>query len=77
MTEQGSSGHYTAQFDASGNIAAGVYRVAIYLQAGANPVDADIVIAQGEIYWDGTAEITLSDLNTNADNMKQRIGPWY
>ena len=73
MTEQGSSGHYTCQFDASGNIVAGIYRVCIYYQAGANPANSDIAIAQGEIYWDGTNEVTLYELK----NLKQRMGPWY
>lgn len=58
LTEDGSGGHYVGDFDASGNIAAGVYQVAIYLQAGANPADSDVCIGQGEISWDGTAEVT-------------------
>jgi hypothetical protein len=84
MTEQGApSGHYTCRFDASNNIPAGVYRVCIYLQAGANPVDADIAIAQGEIYWDGSAEINeytldsdIGSVSTVTDNLKKRIGAW-
>ena len=75
MTEQGSSsGHYTAQFDASNNISAGIYRVTIYLQSGANPADADVALAQGEIYWDGSSEITLYDIDDNTN--KHRIGVW-
>ena len=62
MTEEDSCGHYKADFDASSNIAAGVYHVVVYLQSGANPVDADVALAQGEIYWDGTNEITLSTI---------------
>lgn len=74
MTEQGSSsGHYTCRFDSGGNIAAGTYRVAIYLQTGVNPVDADVAKFQGEIYWDGANEVTLYELK----NLKQRIGAWY
>ena len=87
MTEQGTgSGHYTCQFDESGNISAGIYRVAIYVQAGANPTDTDVAkgaIGQGECYWDGTSEITLYSLNTDIettdtsiDNMKKRFGHW-
>jgi hypothetical protein len=68
MTEEDSCGHYKAAFDASSNIGAGVYQVVIYKQGGANPVDADPPMAQGEIYWDGTAEVNIytlrSDLNT-------------
>jgi len=59
MTETtvGSSGHYVGDFDASGNIAAGTYRITIYKQAGASPADTDLAIAQAEIYWNGTVEI--------------------
>lgn len=57
MSEKGSSGHYVGNFDPSGNIAAGFYRVTVYHQAGASPVDADPAIAQGVGRWDGTAFI--------------------
>ncbi len=66
MTEQGTgpaSGHYVGSFVTSGG--AGVYRVAVYLQAGANPVDTDTALAQGEIYWDGQKEVnTLTELES-------------
>ncbi len=57
MTEDGVSGHFVGDFDTSGNIAEGVYRVTVFLQAGANPADTDFPLAQGEIYWDGASEI--------------------
>ena len=57
MTEDGVSGHYVGSFVTSGG--AGIYRVTVYLQAGANPVDADFALAQGEIYWDGKNEINI------------------
>jgi len=39
------------------DIAAGIYRVQIMRQVGGTiDADADIAIAQGEIYWDGSAE---------------------
>jgi len=65
MTETtvGSSGHYIGDFDASGNISAGTYRITIYLQDGASPADTDVAIAQAEIYWGGSAEIELGTLN--------------
>ena len=66
MTETtvGSSGHYVGDFDASGNIAAGTYRVCVYVQAGANPADGDAQVAQGEISWDaGGEEIGLGDIS--------------
>ena len=68
MTEVSTSRHYTGPFDTSGNIAAATYNITVYLQSGVNPADTDPAIAQGEIYWDGTAEITLftidADINT-------------
>lgn len=54
------SGHYVGDFDPDDNIAEGVYRVAIYEQAGANPADTDKAIAQGMAYWTGTEMINLS-----------------
>ncbi len=57
MTEDGVGGHYVGSFDTS--ISEGTYRVAVYLQAGANPADTDFAIAEGEIYWNGANEITL------------------
>jgi hypothetical protein len=54
MVENGVGGHYVGDFDPSSNIAAGLYRIAVYLQAGANPADSDIAIAHGIGEWDGT-----------------------
>jgi len=67
------SGHYVGQFDASDNIPAGVYRIAIYQQIGANPADSDPAIAQGELYWDGDQEITDS---LTLDRLRQTLGAW-
>jgi len=55
MTEDGVGGHYVGSFVTSGG--AGVYRVAVFLQAGANPADTDTALSQGEMYWDGQKEI--------------------
>lgn len=69
MTESGSSGHYVGAFDTS--IAAGVYRVTVFLQDGVNPADTDRPVAQGEIYWDGSAEINLSTIvGADGDTLK-------
>ena len=59
MPEDGAGGHYVGDFDTSGNISAGIYRVTVFLQAGGSPADTDIPIAQGEMHWDGSAEITI------------------
>lgn len=59
MSEEDASGHYTADLDIS---VAGVYHISVYLRAGANPADSDVALAQGEINWDGSNEITLSTI---------------
>jgi len=61
MTEGGSSGHYVGTFDTS--IALGSYHIVVYLQAGGSPANADLALGQGEIYWDGTAEVTINTIN--------------
>ena len=65
MTEEGDSGHYTGTFNTGGAIAAGVYHVVVYYQTGVNPADSptDVAIGEGEIYWDGTAEINIYTLS--------------
>ncbi len=68
MPEKGSSGHYVGDFDTSGNISAGVYRVTVYLQATGVPLDSDIPIARGQGYWDGTAEINIFTLDTSIND---------
>jgi hypothetical protein len=72
MTEEDASGHYKADFDASTNITtAGMYYVVVYLQAGANPADSDVALAQGEIAWDGASEITPYTIWGAAFNLGQ------
>ncbi len=68
MTENGSGGHYVGSFDGSGNISAGVYKVTVYWQSGASPADGDLAIAQGVMYWDGTAEINTRTVDTKIDD---------
>ncbi len=63
MTEDGAGGHYVGNFDTSGNIVAGIYRVAVYLQAGGSPADSDFAIGEGEIYWDGSSEDNPSSIS--------------
>jgi len=62
LTESGDSGHYVGDFDGSENIAAGIYRVAVYLQIGANPANSDPAISQGTVYWDGSACASILDI---------------
>ncbi len=66
MTDQGGD-YYTVDFPAA-ITTAGVYRMVIALRAGANAAVGDARLAQGEIYWDGTAEINLSSLDTTIND---------
>ena len=66
LTEAGTTGdYYSVDFPAG--ISAGVYRVQIFYQPGVIDVDADRLIAQGEIYWDGTAEINIYTSSADVD----------
>ncbi|MCP5006513.1 MAG: hypothetical protein GY941_21625 [Planctomycetes bacterium] len=68
MVEEASSGHYKADFDTLGNIAEDTYKVVVYRRLTGTAADSDPPIAQGELYWDGSAEINLytidADINT-------------
>ena len=67
LTEVGdNSGLYTGTFPA---IVAGVYTVVCYNGDKGNPND-DTVIGNGEMCWDGTAEITRSALDALIDTVK-------
>ena len=59
------SDYHSVDFPSS--ISAGVYRVQIFHQIGAIDADVDVAVAQGEIYWDGSAEINLTSLDTLID----------
>jgi hypothetical protein len=84
MTEKntlaGASGHYVGDFDASGNIAAGIYKVGFYEQAGGSPADTDIPAFQrAEMDWTGTAEIfrsTLHDILEGDIEIDTAQTPW-
>ena len=66
MAEDGSGGHFVGSFDTS--IAAGIYHVTVYLQAGANPADTDKPLGQGVMYWNGSAEINIYTLDTSIND---------
>ncbi len=58
LTNQVDSDYHSADFPSA--IANGVYRVQVMLQVGgAVHADNDIPIAQGEIFWDGSQEISI------------------
>ena len=72
MAENAPDGHYVGEFDPSGNVAAGVYKVTVFLQAGANPANADLAIARGEMIWSGSSEITLGTLSGQGSKVLNR-----
>ena len=67
LTNHVDSDYHTADFPSS--ITSGVYRVQVMHQIGGSiDADADIAVAQGEIYWDGSAEIDIFTLDTTIED---------
>ncbi len=67
LANQVDSDYYSVDFPSA--IGAGVYRIQIMKQVGGSiDADADIGVAQGEIYWDGTAEIDIFTLDTTIND---------
>ena len=67
LTNQADSDYHSVDFP--GDITVGVYRVQVFLQVGgAIDADLDLPIAQGEIYWDGSAEINIFTLDTSIND---------
>lgn len=63
-TEQGTaSGFYIAATPVT--MAAGVYSVAAKQQLGGSPSESDPTVAVGELQWNGTYQVPLSDLATS------------
>ena len=59
LTDQGGD-YYSVDFPATITIdAIEAYRIAIFLQAGANPAVSDYALYHGEIFWDGVEEIDV------------------
>ncbi len=53
LTEQGTASQfYTFTFPSA--VTAGVFSIAVYLQAGGAPAEGDISVAEGEIEWTGS-----------------------
>ena len=64
-----SSGQYRGTFSSA--ISAGVYSVVLFLQAGGSPAGTDERIGDtGIMHWDGSAEITISDLPDVESNIR-------
>ncbi len=64
--------YYSVDFPSG--ISAGVYRVTVFQQAaGAPHADNDFSIAQGEIYWDGTAEIDIYTGSLDLTDIEDKI----
>ena len=56
------AGDYHSVDFPAGITTVGVYRVQIREKAGASPDTDDKPVAQGEIYWSGTAEQTIQTI---------------
>lgn len=58
LTEQGiASGYYTGAFPA---VSAGVYSIVAHERAGVSPAEGDLLIASGNLEWDGNAVVPLA-----------------
>ncbi len=62
MTDKSGS-RYTGSFDS--NVPAGRYSVQIFLQAGANPADTDVIVGGTVVRWSGTGQITTDKVLVN------------
>jgi hypothetical protein len=69
MSESGSDGHYVGDFDTDGNISEGVYQVAVFIQAGGSPADADLADSRGQMHWDGTKEENIATIGDQMDRL--------
>jgi len=54
---------YVGDFDS--NIPAGRYSVQVFSQGGANPADGDTLVANDEVLWSGTGNVTAGKLLAN------------
>ena len=59
LVEQATSRYYTASFPAVGE---GIYRVALFLQAGGAPVEGDALVDDFTLEWTGTQQLELAGL---------------
>ncbi len=67
LANQVDSDYYSVDFPSA--IGTGVYRVQVMKQAGGSiDADNDTGVAQGELYWDGTAEFNPFTLNTQIED---------
>jgi hypothetical protein len=58
--------------DFPSDISAGIYRVQVFHQiGGAEDADDDIVIGEGEIYWDGDKELNEYTITIAFDNITE------
>lgn len=53
---------------------AGAYSFVVRKQAGGSPAVADIAVAVGDLEWDGSAELPLSDTNTDVETILADTG---
>jgi len=65
LTNHVDSDYHSVDFPAA-ITTAGVYRVQVVWQVGGGiDADLDIVVANGELHWDGSAEIDLTAINND------------
>lgn len=74
LANQVDSDYYSVDFPAA-ITDSGAYRVQIMLQPGTINADADFGIAQGEIQWGGTSEVTLLTILIGGNKVLNVFGP--
>jgi len=75
LTNHVDSDYHSVDFPA--DISAGIYRVQVFHQIGAIDADVDVAVGQGEIYWDGTAEMNPTTLDTLIDLIVAKLPDNY
>lgn len=73
LTNHVDSDYHSVDFPS--DISAGVYRVQVMLQVGGSiDADADKCVGQGEMYWDGSAEMSIHTLDALIDTVLDIVG---
>lgn len=61
LAQQGTaSGYYAGDFP---TVSAGIYAVSAFERGGASPAEGDLLIASGDLHWDGSAVVPRLPLN--------------
>lgn len=71
LSEQGSSRLYYVPFPSA--IAAGLYSIAVYEQAGVDPAESDAPIFAADGHWDGANFVIVGNITTRFDTIDSTL----